>query len=220
MGKEVEFIYTPSTYYYLKDRKEGHPWVTKLPFPVHCVSKVVVYDRIMKTRFASEYSYHHGYYDHAEREFRGFGRVEQKDAEDITHFVKQSGGNSNNVIQQDLHQPPVLIKKWFHTGAFLDQEKIVTQFAHEYSQNTIHPENLFPEPVIPENLSINEMRQALRACKGMMLRKEVYALDNTHLSDKPYAVEQQNCLVRLVQPLQENKYVSFIVLNIETISYQ
>ncbi|NOT50227.1 MAG: insecticidal toxin complex protein [Chitinophagaceae bacterium] len=217
MGKEVELTYTASTYYYLKDREEGHPWITKLPFPVHCLSKVVTYDRIMKTRFASEYSYHHGYYDHAEREFRGFGRVEQKDAEDVTHFIKETG--SNNLIQQDLHQPPVLIKTWFHTGAFLDQEKILTQFAHEYSQNTIHQENLLPQPVMPGDLSINEMRQALRACKGMMLRKEVYALDNTPLSDKPYTVEQQNCLIRLVQPGLENKYASFIVLNSETISY-
>lgn len=88
MGKEVELEYTASTHFYLKDRMEGNPWVTKLPFPIHCLSRLTVYDRIMKTRLASEYSYHHGYYDHAEREFRGFGRVDQKDAEDIVHFTK------------------------------------------------------------------------------------------------------------------------------------
>ena len=217
MGKEVELEYTASTHYYLNDRLEGKRWITKIPFPVHCLSKVVTYDRIMKTRFASEYSYHHGYYDHAEKEFRGFGRVEQKDAEDVTHFIKQSVGAMNNVIQQDLHQPPVLVKTWFHTGAFLDREKILNQFAHEYSQNAIHPENLLAEPALPDDLSIDEWRQALRACKTIMLRKEVYALDNTPLSDKPYSVEQQNCLIKLVQPKLENKNASFFVLNLSLI---
>ncbi|MFO0761897.1 MAG: toxin TcdB middle/N-terminal domain-containing protein [Byssovorax sp.] len=28
----------------------------------------------------TEYSYHHGYFDGVEQEFRGFGRVEQRDA--------------------------------------------------------------------------------------------------------------------------------------------
>jgi RHS repeat-associated protein len=220
MGKEVEFEYAASTWFYLQDKLNGTPWITKLPFPVHCLKKAISYDRIMKTRFASEYSYHHGYYDHAEGEFRGFGRVDQKDAEDITHFSKQSGNALNNTVQQDLHQPPVLTKTWFHTGAFLDREKILAQFANEYSQNSIHPENLLPEPELPADLSIDEWRQALRACKGMMLRKEVYALDDSPLSDKPYTVEQQNCAVRLVQPKLENKYASFLAINSESISYQ
>lgn len=122
-------------------------------------------------------------------------------------------------MQEDLHQPPVLTKKWFHTGAFLDREKILGQFAHEYSRNNLHPENLLPEPELPAGLSIDEWRQALRACKGTMLRKEVYALDNTPLSDKPYTVEQQNCLIRIIQPQLANKHACFIALSSESISY-
>src|SRR5690606_28814539 len=34
MGKEVEMEYTPSTKYYIDDKKAGTPWVTKLHFPV------------------------------------------------------------------------------------------------------------------------------------------------------------------------------------------
>ncbi|MDB5200367.1 MAG: spvB [Chitinophagaceae bacterium] len=219
LGKEVEFEYTTSTSYYLQDSIEGKPWITKLPFPIHCLSKVITWDRIMKTRFASEYSYHHGYYDHAEREFRGFGRVDQKDAEDITHFIKVSVGAMNNVSQDNLLQHPVLIKTWFHTGAFLDREKILNQFAHEYSQNSVHPENVLPEPELPGDLSVDEWRQALRACKSMMLRQEVYALDNSAVSDKPYTVDQHNCLIKIIQPKLENKHGSFIVLNSESISY-
>lgn len=220
MGKEAMFEYTSSTVYYLRDKLEGQPWVTKLPFPVQCLSKVVSYDRVMKTRFASEYTYHHGYYDHTEREFRGFGRVDQTDAEDVTHFIKQSGGASNNTLQDNLHQFPVLTKTWFHTGAFLDGTKILDQFSHEYSSNPIYPENLLDKTELPSGLSGEEWRQALRACKSMVIRTEVYALDKTAYSEKPYSVQQQNCLVRLVQPMLENKHASFLVLNSESITYQ
>ncbi|HEY9196973.1 MAG TPA: toxin TcdB middle/N-terminal domain-containing protein, partial [Mucilaginibacter sp.] len=220
LGKEVELEYKASTYYYLQDKLQGTPWVTTLPFPVQCLSKVITYDRISKTRFASEYSYHHGYYDHAEREFRGFGRVDQQDAEDIVHFIKQSGNAANAVIKQDLHQPPVLIKTWFHTGAFLDNEKILTQYEHEYTPNATHPENKLPEPLLPDDLTIDEIRQAVRACKGRVLRREVFALDNTELQLAPYTVEQQNYQLTLLQPQLQYKYAGFLVTDSESLSYQ
>jgi hypothetical protein len=71
MGREVKLSYTPSTQFYLEDRQKKEPWITKLHFPVHCLSKVETFDHITKARFISSYRYHHGYYDHAEREFRG-----------------------------------------------------------------------------------------------------------------------------------------------------
>ena len=77
LGKEVSLEYTPSTKFYIEDKLAGKPWITKLHFPVHCISKTETRDRISGYRFVSSYKYHHGYYDHAEREFRGFGMVEQ-----------------------------------------------------------------------------------------------------------------------------------------------
>ena len=40
-----------------------------------------------RVRFVSEYRYHHGYFDGAEREFRGFGMVEQTDSHDGEEFA-------------------------------------------------------------------------------------------------------------------------------------
>ena len=88
LGKEVSLEYTPSTKFYIEDKLAGRPWITKLHFPVHCLSKVETRDRISGYRFVSSYQYHHGYYDHAEREFRGFGMVEQTDTEDFEHWAK------------------------------------------------------------------------------------------------------------------------------------
>ena len=129
LGKEVSLEYTPSTKFYIEDKLAGRPWVTKLHFPVHCISKTETRDKISGYRFVSSYKYHHGYYDHAEREFRGFGMVEQVDTEDFEHWVK---GNATNIVDKTLHQEPVITKSWFHTGAFLSRDKILTQFADEY----------------------------------------------------------------------------------------
>ena len=48
-----------------------------------CVERVETYDRISGNRFVTRYAYHHGYFDGVEREFRGFGMVEQTDTEEI-----------------------------------------------------------------------------------------------------------------------------------------
>src|SRR5262249_19531021 len=36
LGAETTVQYAPSTKFYLQDKLAGKPWVTKLPFPVHC----------------------------------------------------------------------------------------------------------------------------------------------------------------------------------------
>src|SRR5207237_7609221 len=37
LGAETTVSYAPSTRFYLEDRLAGQPWITRLPFPVHCV---------------------------------------------------------------------------------------------------------------------------------------------------------------------------------------
>lgn len=128
-GKEVTLEYKASTKFYIEDKLAGRPWITKLHFPVHCISKTITEDKISGYRFESSYKYHHGYYDHAEREFRGFGMVEQKDAEFFEHWVKES---ATNITEKELHQEPVVSRSWFHTGAFMGKERILTQFKKEY----------------------------------------------------------------------------------------
>jgi CheY-like chemotaxis protein len=65
----------------------------------------------------------------------------------------------------------------------------------------------------------DEWREALRACKGMMLRKEVYGLDKSVLKTIPYAVEQHNALIKILQPKGENKNGVFLVHESEAITY-
>ena len=217
MGKQVTLSYTPSTQFYLEDRINTTPWVTKLHFPVHCLSRVEAFDQITKARYVSEYSYHHGYFDHAEREFRGFGRVDQIDTEEFEHFV---AGDSSNIVEHGLHQPPVLTKTWFHTGFYLDQQRILSQFQHEYFTAAALDDIVLSEPTLPENLSAAEWREALRACKGMALRSEVYGLDGGDKEPIPYSIAQNTCEIKLIQPKQNNQYASFQIINSESLALQ
>ncbi|EPC01623.1 hypothetical protein L861_16525 [Litchfieldella anticariensis FP35 = DSM 16096] len=243
MGKEVSLEYTPSTRFYIQDEQAGRPWATQLHFPVHCLSRIETTDRITGHRFVSHYHYAHGYYDHAEREFRGFGMVEQTDSEHFEHWVK---GGSNNVVEQELHQEPVVTRQWFHTGAFLQGAGILNQFADDYwyaemarqGFPTAHNERDLPEaqliaapnldPTQLDHLSGLEHRQAVRACKGMALRSEVFARDaptsgaspaELQAELTPYAVETSNCVIELLQPMGQNEYAVFAVRQREAISY-
>lgn len=243
LGKEVRLEYTPSTKFYIEDKLAGKPWVTKLHFPVHCVSKTTTEDKISGYKFVSEYKYHHGYYDHAEREFRGFGMVEQIDAETFEHWEKQG---ATNITEEPLHQEPVVSKSWHHTGAFLRNEKILNQFEkdywyHEYERQfgaIVHPEIALPDArvVIPEGMdpallhqiTADEWREAYRACKGMALRSETFAKDaikfgNTDEARKkeltPFSVATYNCVIELLQPRGKNKHAVFVVKESEAITY-
>ncbi len=212
-GKELSWQYKSSTHYFLADKQAGKPWITKLPFPVQCVDTTILKDVVAGTLFTNSYSYHHGYYDHPEREFRGFGRVEQTDTEDFTSF-KLSG--ANNVVEEDLHQPTVKTITWFHTGAYFNQQKILGQFEEEYNKGSFEFD--LPKPILPNGLTAEEIREALRACKGIVLRQETYSADGSVDEDKPYSTGTHNCIIKLLQPQLENKNAVFISHESETLS--
>lgn len=235
MGKEVTMEYTASTKFYIEDKLAGKPWVTKLHFPVHCISKTITEDKIAGHRFATSYKYHHGYYDHPEREFRGFGMVEQFDSEQTENWKNERG----IIVDDALNQKTVFTKSWVHTGAFLRNEKILTQFEHEYWYNEMVKkgytvttnEHALPEARIVDakgnaitNLSIDERREALRACKSMALRSEIFALDATTEDEiekqlTPYTVATHNCVIEMLQPKGKNKHAVFVVKESEAITY-
>lgn len=237
LGMEVLMAYTPSTKYYLEDREAGRPWATKLHFPVHCLSRTETRDGVTGARFVSSYTYHHGYYDHAEREFRGFGRVDQVDTEEYDRFIQ---GGSSNVQSEPLHQAPVLTRTWSHTGADIAQAGILRQMAGEYwhaeqvrqGYAVSHPEVELDDamivaapgldPGMVAALSTGELKEARRACKGMGLRSEVFALDapqDPQLQLTPYTVATHNCKIELLQPRGRNPFAVYVVKESEAITY-
>ena len=226
LGAETSVQYASSIKFYLQDKRDGNLWITKLPFPVHVVEKVTVTDNWRKTSFSSTYSYHHGYFDGTEREFRGFGRVEQVDVESYGKFEQGNAASPYITDNHDLYQPPVKTVTWYHTGAFLDRERILSAFKQEYVPVPGFTEHQLPEPTLtPANLSNEEWREALRACKGMVLRQEVFELDvdaldkGTEVRVRLFSTAYHNSNITRVQPQGINRHAVFLVTESEAITY-
>jgi RHS repeat-associated protein len=232
LGAETHVHYVSSIKFYLADREKGEPWITRIPFPVHVVERVEIYDRVSRNRFVTRYAYHHGYFDGIEREFRGFGMVEQWDTEEFAVLDAQGMLKDADNLDKAFHVPPVLTKTWFHTGAYLGRDHISNFFAGLLDANDIGEyyrepgltdaqarQLLIDDTVLPDGLTVEEEREACRALKGSMLRQEVYALDGTDKEPHPYTVTEQNLTIQLIQPEGENLYAVFFTHRRESINY-
>jgi RHS repeat-associated protein len=231
LGAETRVAYAPSTKFYLADQQAGTPWVTRIPFPVHVVERVETYDWISRNRFVTRYAYHHGYFDGEEREFRGFGMIEQSDTEEFATLTVLGELPAGDNIADASHVPPIRTKTWFHTGAFLEGEKCSLQFAREYfgapqpgapnyeAKFVTFLKTLLPDTVPTTGLTAVEEREAYRALKGAMLRQEVYAEDGSLKSATPYTASEHSYTIELVQPAADNRNAVFFTHSREAISY-
>ena len=232
LGVETHIAYAPSTKFYLQDRTAGREWITRLSFPVHCVETVETFDYVSRNHFVTRYSYHHGYFDGVEREFRGFGRVDQLDTEEFAALAAGDSMPLGNNVDPASAVPPVLTKTWFHTGVYYDRDRVSNFFAGllnatdpgEYYREPGLSEDqaralLLPDTILPGALGSDDAREACRALKGTMLRQEVYALDGGDKEQEPYTVTEQNVTIELVQPRGKNEHAIFLTHPREAIHY-
>ncbi|GAA2366310.1 hypothetical protein GCM10010432_23670 [Catellatospora methionotrophica] len=191
LGSRITVDYAPSTRHYLADKAAGRPWQTRLPFPVHVVDTVTTEDLVAGNAFVTSYAYHHGFFDGAEREFRGFGMVEQWD-----------GGRIGAVAGDLPVGPRTLTRTWYHTGAFASGgEALSARYATEYWPGD--PEFRLPDTVWPDgDVDPDDLREACRALKGLILRQEVYAED----SPLPFTVTERDYAVDLLQARGANAH--------------
>lgn len=226
LGAETRVRYAPATKFYVADKLANTPWVTRLPFPVHVVERVEVVDHISRNRFVTTYSYHHGYYDGVEREFRGFGRVDTVDTQELASLSNTDTLPPASNDDPATNLPPIVTKTWYHTGGFVEDGAISRVFEREYYAepdltpaaqaamllaDTVMPsELLLPSGArLPLVLTAEEMRQACRALQGSMLRQEIYADDNSAAKRRPYSVSERNFTIELLQPRGGKPYAVF-----------
>jgi len=232
LGAETRVHYASSTKFYLDDKQAGKPWITRLPFPVHVVDRVETYDYISRNRFVTRYAYHHGFFDGIEREFRGFGMVEQWDTEEFAALTANQQFPVETNIDESSHVPPVLTRTWFHTGIYGGRNRVSNFFAGLLNANDqgeyyrepgltqLQAEQLLlADTLIPNDLIVDEEREACRALKGSMLRQEVYALDGTTKQVNPYSVTEQNFTIERLQPKESSRHAVFLTHARESISY-
>ena len=232
LGAETIVHYAPSTKFYLADKLAGNPWITRLPFPVHVLERVETYDRISRNRFVTRYAYHHGYFDGIEREFRGFGMIEQWDTEEFAALSDSDAFPVGDNIDAASHVPPVHTKTWFHTGVYLGRDKVSNFFAglrdaNDQGEYYREPgltdpqarELLLDDTILPDGLTLEEEGEACRALKGAMLRQEIYALDETDKQAHPYTLTEQSFTLRRLQPRADNRYGAFFTHAREALNY-
>jgi RHS repeat-associated protein len=243
LGAETVVQYAPSTTFYLADKRDGKPWITRLPFPVHVVERTETHDLISRNRFVTRYAYHHGFYDGVEREFRGFGMVEQFDTEELGALTEDSDFPDAVNIDAASYVPTVLTKTWFHTGAYIEVGRISRHFEDEYYREGDESEGvlgltdeqleamLLADTKLPTTLkrqdgfstlwelTAEESQEACRALKGALLRREIYALDGINDEDRPYGVAEQNYTIELLQPKGADKHAVFFTHARESIDF-
>src|SRR5712692_15837 len=105
--------------------------------------------------------------DGYEREFRGFGMVEQWDTEEFRDSLDFNDGEFLNWDQQSW-SPPVLTRTWFHTGAFEEAPTVPQQYLGEYwTEPALRPAARaadaaamrLPDTVLPDGLDPYEIQE-------------------------------------------------------------
>ncbi|WP_445269755.1 SpvB/TcaC N-terminal domain-containing protein [Streptomyces sp. DSM 41634] len=218
MGGETRIEYTSSTVFHLADKAAGRPWATRLPFPVHCVSRVEATDAISRSRLTTRHAYHHGYFDGEERQFRGFGMVEQWDAEAFDALAPAAGLLAGT--------PPTHTKTWYHMGADLADRAVATAFGAEFRHDdpaapTLPSPRLVPGPgpgPDPTVLRAPEAREFDRALKGRPLRVKIFADDASDQAAEPYLVTTHAYRLRREQPHDGDHEAVFSVWEAETLT--
>jgi hypothetical protein len=217
MGAVTRVAYEPSTATYIDDQwDEATRWETPLPFPVQTVSRVEVIDEVSGGKMTTEYSYHHGYWDGHEREFRGFARVEQTDTEAFVDYETEGlfPDKTFEAVDQDSFSKPVTVKHWFMLGGVTHAAGAwsVPDFSEEWWQHpsvSNHPNELLGDWAYAgdateggkegwtleqklDAMDFDRRREALRALRGRTPRTETYSTEGpTARQARPYTVTEQ-----------------------------
>lgn len=162
------------------------------PLPLHLLWRNEWQDEVTGNKVVSEARYRHGVWDSREREFRGFGYVEVQDSELMTSHGTGEGRTL-----------PTLTRQWFSTGFSIVDKRLPDEYwqADEQAFGPFFPRLTIGEGeeesvYTPED---NEVFWLNRAMKGMLLRSEVYGMDESAQASVPYTVTENRLQVRLIE---------------------
>ena len=206
MGKVVRVGYSSSASHYLRDKRSGIPWRSKLPSHTVVADLYEVIDLVGGTRLVTRLEYHDGHFDGEERAFRGFGLVDRYD----TQLVPDgAGGDPLSGLTA-----PACLRTWFHPGL-----GISGLLPEAYDGDAEHP---FVPPHRFESLAdlgVNDFEVGLRTLAGRTLRTELYAASPQGVrAPHPYRVLQFGYRLRKLQPAHDAHDAAFEVLPSEELS--
>ena len=166
---------------------------------MHVVERVETYDWVSRNRFVTRYTYHHGFYDGVEREFRGFGRVEQLDTEEFARPDRERRLSGGDNIDAASNVPPVLTRTWFHTGSIskaaasrgIWRTSITGKGSTASRRGRAHPTRrsgrcCSTTRSCPSDLTPEEAREACRRSKDRCCGRRSTRSTDTEKSSRPY----------------------------------
>jgi RHS repeat-associated protein len=224
IGASAKYNYTTSVKQYLRDKRNGRPWPTRLFFPVHVVEHIETMDEPSGALHLQRFAYHDGYYDPVERSFRGFGYTETWDTD---HFQVYAANAANkgfpvSTVNKELHTPPVLTKSWYHTGTYTEAGRAAAFYQEEYFSGDPAFYSISGQ-VLDKAITTADaetLRQAYAAMEGQLLRQEVYGLDGSPEMQYPYTVSETEIYIRLEQPREQQRYAVFLPYVRQSMSWQ
>uniref|UniRef100_UPI0020104A8B SpvB/TcaC N-terminal domain-containing protein n=1 Tax=Pseudomonas moorei TaxID=395599 RepID=UPI0020104A8B len=214
-GASTTMAYRSSAQEWLDEKQANPDSVCHLPFSMPLLSGVLSLDEISGNTLTQQYLYRNGVYAGADREFRGFGFVQQLDTSNV---AVSTALDAENIA-------PALTKTWYHTGQEETEATLVeppyedpAMFSLGASRFTVYnPATGWDDPL--GVVDSKTRYQLFRALKGSVLRTEVYGADNSPEDQVPYSVQTNQYQVRLVQPASAGHlYCATITLALERLT--
>ena len=219
MGCNASVVYRSSAQEWL-DEKRRLPSLRRfpachLPFPVAVVKKQQQLDEITGNCLTQRFTWCEGFYDRVEREFRGFGLLQQTDSESASN--DEGEGFSE----------PMRVFTWFHTGQSMDRSRddYFNHDAHSVPLGDTLFSRYHEADDCEEELDSSDADtryQICRALVGSVTRIETYADTGEDVPriTTPYTVEEMRYRVRQVR--EQGAYAAAVLLPlvVERISYQ
>jgi len=214
-GRRTRFTYGHSSREYLRDKRSGDPWRTRLPTHVAVVRQVEVVDEINDGRRLERFEYRNGDFDEEERAFAGFGQVDRYDSD-----LSVTDGTDG----QDVPRVPAsLTRTWFETGGVqigIDErtERSDRFFADDPDHWRLPDWTLADET---QTLSSSAYREAIRSLAGRIRRREVYPTTEAgERAPTPFQTEEHAYAVRQLQPAIEEKDSAVFAYETETLNHE
>jgi RHS repeat-associated protein len=205
LGAETSVTYRPSTHFAIEDgKRQSTRWRTPVPFPVHVVAEVKTADRFSGGMVTRQFRYHDASWDGEQREFCGFGLVEELDTEEFEAFAAR-----DHPLAPRHFSPPTLTKTWFHQGAGTERAEDPPDDSWEGDPQILRSEhdiNAFLRAYTSggsDSVGFQDRRikrDALRALRGSTLRTEIYAPDGSARAGRPYSVTEHAYMLREESP--------------------
>lgn len=195
-GLRTTLDYVNSSRHYLEDALNGTPWSTRLPRHTLVVERMSEIDAISNVTRTRTFRYADGHFDREDRAFRGFGLVEERDAETL------AGVDGNAVT-------PRCTLTWFHLGDYTPHARLdARRYRSDAQQPQIAPHN----HTFAANWADAEYHDSFAALVGVPVRQETYAVEPSgRRAAHPLQVTQSGYRVERIQPARGDERAAFAV---------